>query len=70
MVALEPLGITDLIPSKGASDLLGKSLVVAELGEDGLVKEVLNIFCVVESSGLGRVFGGLFLVAGLTGVYA
>lgn len=45
---LKPLGQTPLASTDGAAELLGERLVLSELREDGLVKEVLDVFLVVE----------------------
>lgn len=44
--------------------------MVAELVEQGLVKEVLNVFGIVESRRLGGGFGSFFLISRLSWVYA
>lgn len=48
--------------------LLGKGLVLAELAQDGLVHQVLDVLGIVEGRGSGRALVGLLLVLGLAGV--
>lgn len=48
--------------------LLGERLVFAELAQDGLVHQVLDVLGIVECRGCCRALVGLLLVLGLAGV--
>lgn len=66
-VLLERLGCAPLASTNCARELLCKSLVLAELLEDRLVEEVLDVLYVVEG-GRGRgSLVGLLVVLGLPG---
>lgn len=68
LAGLEVLGETPLSTTNGTSKLLGKGLVLAELYEEGLVEEVLDVLVVVERGGGRRALVGALLVERLTGV--
>lgn len=50
LVLLQALCAAPLVSSKRASELLGKRLVLTELAQDRLMREVRNILCIVERS--------------------
>lgn len=68
VVLLEARGVADFTTTQGTSDLLGESLLVTELVEQGLVEQILDVLGVVEGGVGGGGLGGLLLVPGLTGV--
>jgi len=65
---LETGGIAGLAAAEGAGNLLGYRLVLAELGQQRLVQQVLYVLCVVEGGGGRRALGNLFLITGLARV--
>lgn len=65
---LQACGIASLSTAEGTANLLCNSLVLAELVEEGLMEEVLDVLGVVEGSCGGRALGNLLLVAGFAGV--
>lgn len=67
---LHAVCVGDFIAAQSTTNLLGQSLVIAELVEKGLMEKVLDIAGVVEGGGLGRVrvLCCLLLVAGLARV--
>jgi hypothetical protein len=65
---LQPGSIANLAPAQSATNLLCNSLVLAELIEEGFVKEVLDVLGVVEGGCGSRAFGDLLLVAGFARV--
>jgi hypothetical protein len=69
-VLLHAVCVGDFIATESTTDLLGQSLVVAKLVEEGLMEEVLDVAGVVEGGGLGRVrvLCCLLLVTGLARV--
>jgi len=69
-VLLHAVCVGDFIATESTTNLLGQSLVVAKLVEEGLMEEVLDIAGVVEGGGLGRVrvLCCLLLVTGLARV--
>jgi hypothetical protein len=54
-VLLHAVCVGDFIATESTTNLLGQSLVVAELVEKGLMEQVLDVASVVEGGGLGRV---------------
>jgi hypothetical protein len=68
MVLLQARSVADFTTAQGTSDLLSKRLLITELVQQWLVKKVLDILGVVESSVGSRGLGGLLLAARLTGV--
>jgi hypothetical protein len=68
VVLLEARSVADFTTTEGASDLLGKSLLVTELVQQRLMKQILDILGVIEGGVGGGSLGGLLLVARLTGV--
>ena len=66
----QPGCIPDFASSERPSDLLCQSLVVSKFVEDGLMKQILDIFGVVEGGGGCGCLGSLFLAARLAGVDA
>jgi hypothetical protein len=68
VVLLEARGVADFTTTQGTGDLLGQSLLVTELVEQGLVEQILNVLGVVEGGVGSGGLGGLLLVPGLTGI--
>ena len=54
-VLLHAVCVRDFIATESTTNLLGQSLVVAELVEERLMKQVLDVAGVVEGGGLSRV---------------
>lgn len=67
-IALESGGIVCVASAEGPSNLLLKRLLVAELLEERLVEQVLDVLGVVEGGRCVRSARGLLLVARLAGV--
>jgi hypothetical protein len=65
---LQVLGEAPLSPADGLGELLCESLVLAELAEDGLVEEVLDVLGVVKGSRRRGSLVGLLAVARFTRV--
>lgn len=68
VVLLEARSVADFTTTQRTSDLLGESLLVTELVEQGLVEQILDVLGVVEGGVGGGGLGGLLLVPGLTGI--
>lgn len=68
VVLFQTSGIANFSSTQGPCDLLGERLLVAKLPEQWLMKKILDIFRVVESSIRSRGLGRLLLVTRLTGI--
>lgn len=68
VILLEACSVADFTTTEGASDLLGKSLLVTELVQQRLMEQVLDILGVIEGGVWGGSLGGLLLVTRLTRV--
>lgn len=68
VILFQTSGIADFSSTKRPRDLLGERLLVAKLSEQWLMKEILDVFRVVESSIRRRGLGSLLLVTRLTGI--
>lgn len=68
LARLEVLGETPLATADGARKLLRERLVLAELDEQRLVEEVLDVLVVVERRGRRRALVRALLVQRLAGV--
>jgi len=55
-VLLEARGIANIVAAESLANFLREGLLVAELGQERLVEQVLDVLCVVEG---GRCGGGL-----------
>jgi len=70
LLVLKVLGEVPLAAADGLAELLGERLVLAQLVEDGLVEEVLDVLGVVERRRGRRALVGLLAVLGLARVDA
>lgn len=68
VVLLEARSVANFATTQGASDLLGKSLLITELVQQGLMEQILDVLGVVEGGVGSGSLGSLLLVPGLTGI--
>lgn len=69
-ITLPSRRIADLIATQCFGDLLSKSLLLAEAGEEWFVEQVLDVLGVVEGGAGCRRLGGALLAARLSRVDA
>lgn len=70
MCLLQSSGVAGFSSAQIAANLFCECLVVAELLEEWLVEEILDVFCVVKGGGSGCRLGCLLLVAWFSRVNA